>query len=58
MREDDAETVAADAADDVADAQAAVETAADLDQNLIGGVITERVVDGRELVDADREIGA
>ncbi len=58
MRQDDAEAVAADAADHVACAQALIEPVPDLDQHLVGGLVTEGVIDGRELVDADREIGA
>jgi len=56
--EHDAEAVAADAADDVADAQAAVEPLADLDDDGVGRLVAVGVVDGAELVDADGEIGA
>ena len=52
----DAEAVAADAADDVAHPEAAVETLAHRDDHRIGGLVAERVVDRGELVDADGEI--
>src|SRR6185437_3949198 len=58
MRQDDAEPVAADPADHVRGPQALIEAMADLDQHLVRGLVAEGVVDGRELVDADREIGA
>ena len=57
MRQNDAEPVAADAADHVADPQATVEPLADLDDHLVAGLVAEHVVDAGELVDADREIG-
>ncbi len=58
IRQHDAEAVAADAADDVAHPEAAVEPLADLDDDRIRRLVAEGVVDVGELVDADREIGA
>ena len=55
MRQDDAETVAAEPADQIADAQAAVEPPADFDQHAIGRLIAEHVVDHRHVVDSDRQ---
>ncbi len=58
MGEDDTETVAAHAPDDVTHAQPAVEPAPDLDDDLVGGLVAEHLVDAGELVDPYREIGA
>ena len=51
------ETVAAEPADRIGDAQAAVEPTADLDQYGVGCFIAENVVDHRHVVDADRQKG-
>ncbi len=53
-----AEPVAADPADDVAGAQAAVEPLADRQQNAVGDLVAEGLVDQRHLVNADHQIGA
>ena len=55
MRQGDAETVAAEPADQIADPQAGVEPAADFDQHGIGRLVAEHVVDHRHVVDADRQ---
>ncbi len=57
MRQNDAEPVAADAADHVGNPEAAVEPLPHLDDHLVAGLVAEDVVDAGELVDADREIG-
>ena len=57
MRQDDAEAVAAEPADQVADAQASVEPAADLDQHGVGRLVAKCVVDHRHVVDPDRQEG-
>ncbi len=55
MRQDDAEPVAAKPPDQVADPQATVEPAADFDQNGVGHLIAEQIVDHGHAVDADRQ---
>ena len=58
LAEDDAEAVAADAADDIAGAQQAVEALAHRQQHGIADLRPEGVVDDGELVDADHQKGA
>ena len=55
MRQQDAEPVAAQPADQVADPDASVEPAADLDQHGIGRLAADGVVDRAHAVDADRK---
>ncbi len=54
----DAEAIAADASEGVVAADAALEPPADLDENGIGRLVAEGVIDHRHVVDADDEIGA
>src|ERR1051326_4650679 len=55
MLQYDAETVATEPADQIADPPGAAEPAADLDEHRVGRLIAEDVVDHRHVVDADRE---